>query len=63
MSRVKAKDLRGLSQAELDQKKLGFEKDLHDLRQKKSMGTLEKPHLFKITRRQIAQINTIKKEK
>ena len=63
MSRVKPKELRGLSVAELDQKKHGLEKDLHDLRQKRSMGTLEKPHLFKLTRKQIAQINTIRKEK
>ncbi len=63
MSRVKAKDLRGLSVAELDQKKSALEKSLFDLRQKKAMGTLEKPHEFKITRRQIAQINTIKREK
>ena len=63
MGRVKAKDLRGLSSGELDLKKQGLEKDLHDLRQKKAMGTLEKPHFFKLFRRQIAQINTIRKEK
>ena len=63
MSRVKAKDLRGLSLVELDQKKSGLEKALFDLRQKKAMGTLEKPHQFKVIRRQIAQINTLKREK
>jgi large subunit ribosomal protein L29 len=63
MSRVKAKDLRGLSSVELDQKKGGLEKELFDLRQKKAMGTLEKPHQFKVIRRQIAQINTLKREK
>jgi large subunit ribosomal protein L29 len=63
MSRVKVNELRGLSANELDQKKQTLQKDLHDLRQKKSMGTLEKPHLFKVIRRQIAQINTIRKEK
>ena len=63
MSRVKAKDLRGLSLAELDQKKSGLEKELFDLRQKKAMGTLEKPHQFKLLRRQVAQINTLKREK
>ena len=63
MSRVKAKDLRGLSSAELDQKKSGLEKELFDLRQKKATGTLEKPHQFKVIRRQVAQINTIKREK
>ena len=63
MSRVKAKDLRGLSLAELDQKKSTLEKEFFDLRQKKASGTLEKPHQFKLIRRQIAQINTIKREK
>ena len=60
---MKAKDMRGLSSAELDQKKNGLEKDLFDLRQKKAMGTLEKPHQFKLIRKQIAQINTLKREK
>ncbi len=63
MSRVKAKDLRGLSSLELDQKKNALEKDLFELRQKKAAGTLEKPHQFKVIRRQIAQINTVKREK
>ncbi|OIO37855.1 MAG: 50S ribosomal protein L29 [Candidatus Omnitrophica bacterium CG1_02_46_14] len=63
MTQIKAKDIRGLSAAELDQKKSILEKSLFDLRQKKAMGTLEKPHEFKAIRRQIAQINTIKKEK
>lgn len=63
MSRVKAKDLRGLSHAELDQKKQSLQKELFDLRQKKTMGTLEKPHQFKLIRREIAQISTIRKEK
>ena len=63
MSRPKAKDLRNLSAAELDQKKAAFEKDLFDLRQKRALGTLDKPHHFKLIRRQIAQINTVRKEK
>ena len=63
MARVKARDLRGLSKVELEQKKSGLEKELLGLRQKKALGTLEKPHQFKIIRRQIAQINTVEKEK
>ena len=63
MSRVKAKDLRGLSHAELDQKKQALQKELFGLRQKKAMGTLEKPHQFKLIRKEIAQISTIRKEK
>lgn len=63
MSRVKINEFRGQSTGELDQKKQNLQKELHDLRQKKAMGTLEKPHLFKVLRKQIAQINTIRKEK
>ncbi len=60
--KIKAKELRGLSDQELDQKKDALEKELHDLRQKKLTGQLDKPHQFKLVRRQIAQVNTIKKE-
>lgn len=63
MSRVKVKDLRGLSHVELDQKKQALQKELFELRQKKAMGTLEKPHRFKLIRKEIAQISTIRKEK
>lgn len=63
MSRSKAKDLRNLSAAELTNKLESLEKDLHDLRQKKITGQLDKPHQFKAARRQVAQILTVKKEK
>ena len=62
MSLVKGKDVRGLSAVELDQKQEALEKELRDLRQKKVTGQLDKPHAFKATRRQIAQINTIRRE-
>lgn len=63
MKRVKAGELRNLSAQELEQKRGSLEKSLHDLRQKKITGQLDKPHEFKALRRQIAQINTIEKEK
>ena len=63
MSAVKGKDVRGLSAVELDQKQEALEKELQDLRQKKVTGQLDKPHAFKAARRQIAQINTIRREK
>jgi large subunit ribosomal protein L29 len=63
MSRVKAKDIRSLSLEELNQKQGGLEKQLQELRQKKITGQLDKPHTFKMTRRQVAQINTIRREK
>ena len=62
MSRPKANDLRNLSLTELDQKKTALEKEWFDLRQKKITGTLDKPHQFKLVRRQIAQVLTVKRE-
>ncbi len=63
MSIAKAKDLRGLSKQELLLKRDALEKELHELRQKKVIGQLDKPHFFKKARRQIAQILTIVREK
>ena len=63
MSLVKGRDLRGLSAVELEQKHLALEKELQELRQKKVTGQLDKPHFFKNLRRQIAQVNTIQREK
>ena len=62
MSKFKVADLRALSAQELDQKITTIEKELHDLRQKKITGQLDKPHLFKKSRRQIAQVLTVKRE-
>ena len=63
MPSVKAKDLRGLSAEELNHKRQTLEKELFELQQKKITGQLDKPHLFKSVRRQIAQVNTIVREK
>ena len=63
MSRLKVNELRGLSLQELQTKESALQKDLFDLRQKKITGQLDKPHQFKAVRRQIAQVNTLKKEK
>lgn len=62
MALTKGKELRGLSADELKQKREALEKGLNELRQKQITGQLEKPHQFKLMRRQIAQINTIEKE-
>ena len=59
----KVGELRGLSPDELRQKREGLEKGLNELRQKKVTGQLDKPHQFKLLRKQVAQINTIEKEK
>ena len=63
MSRVKAATVRSLSAGEMDAKESALRKELFELRQKKITGQLDKPHLFKAVRRQIAQLNTLKREK
>lgn len=63
MTKAKISDLRSLSTNELGHKKEALQKELFELRQKKVTGQLEKPHQFKLVRRQIAQINTIQREK
>ena len=63
MSRIKANELRNLSAAELQQKKDVLEKEMFELRQKRLVGQLDKPHVFKSVRRQIAQIETVTREK
>ena len=63
MSRIKVNTLRDLSLQELQSKENAFQKELFDLRQKKITGQLDKPHLFKSVRRQIAQVHTLKREK
>lgn len=63
MNRAKLNDLRALSPAELAQKRIAAEKELYDLRQKKITGQLDKPHQFSLTRKLIARIQTIEREK
>ena len=63
MSQPKARDLRGLSADELNQKLDALAKELQGFRQKKITGQLDKPHFFKSTRRQIAQVHTVQREK
>ena len=63
MSRVKASILRDLSLQEMQSKESALQKDLFDLRQKKITGQLDKPHQFKKAKREIAKINTVKREK
>ena len=63
MALTKGNDLRGLSPDELMLKRQALEKGLNELRQKKVTGQLDKPHQFKLLRRQVAQIRTIENEK
>ena len=63
MPLAKANELRGLNSDELKLKREALEKGLNELRQKSVTGQLDKPHQFKRMRKQVAQINTIEKEK
>jgi len=59
---MKAKELRALSTVELNQKLQELKKQLMDLEFKRYSG-VDKPHLFKQTKRDIARILTILREK
>lgn len=58
----KTKDLRVLAKEELKEKLNVLNKQLMDLQFKRRTG-VEKPHLFKTTKRDIARILTILKER
>ncbi|MFH1776680.1 MAG: 50S ribosomal protein L29 [Candidatus Omnitrophota bacterium] len=64
---LKAKDLRELSEKELETKLHSLEQELYNLRFQRSTSRLDKPHLIKTARKDIARvktvINLIKKEK
>lgn len=60
---MSTKDIRELSDAELE-KKLRDSRDAHvDLRMRKQTGQVEHPHELKQLRREIARLETILKEK
>lgn len=59
---MKIKELRGLSDQELQDKIDDLNKQLMELQFKRRSGA-EKPHLFKVVKRDIARILTILNEK
>lgn len=59
---MKAKDLRLLTERELDDKLEDLRKQLMELQFKRKTG-VEKPHLFKQTKREIARILAVLVEK
>lgn len=59
---MKAKELKVLAKEELGEKREGLKKQLMDLQFKRKMG-IEKPHMFKQFKKDIARIHTILKEK
>ncbi len=60
---MKAKDLRNLTNEELNQKMDELYKKLFQLRSDIKIGRLEKPHEIKACKRDIARIKTILNER
>ena len=58
-----AKDYREKSEAELNEELLNLRKEQFNLRMQRGAGQLSKPHLFNITRKDIARVKTILVEK
>lgn len=59
---MKAKELKVLAKEELGEKLEGLKKQLMDLQFKRNIG-VEKPHMFKVLKKDIARIHTVLKEK
>jgi large subunit ribosomal protein L29 len=60
---MKAKELRGLSREELLNKEAALRQDLFKCNQQRYSGRVEKPHLFKAIKKDIARIRTLLNEK
>ena len=60
---MKIKDLRELSDKELESKIIETNKELFNLRMKQSTGTLEKPSKIRELRKDVARMKTILKER
>ena len=60
---LKTKDLRNLSETELREKEKSLYKELFELNQQRYSGRVEKPHLFKQVKKDIARVLTVLNEK
>jgi large subunit ribosomal protein L29 len=60
---MKAQELRELSKEELDLKLSSLEEELFKLQYQRKTGQVQKPHLFKQIKRDIARIKTILRER
>ena len=63
MNLLKIKELRELSNKELETKVRESKKELFNLRMKQSTGTLEKPSKIKELRKDVARMKTIIRER
>ena len=62
-SLTKARDLRGMTDAQLDEKLYEARQELFHLRFQSATGALENPSRLKLTKREIARILTIRNER
>lgn len=60
---IKANELRNMTVTEIAQKVDALKKDLFDMRTEAKAGRIEKPHLLKVLRKDIARCETVLKEK
>jgi large subunit ribosomal protein L29 len=60
---MKAKEIRSMTEEEIENKILEFEDKLFKQKVQKSLGQVENPHKIKETRRDIARLKTIIAEK
>ena len=60
---MKPSEIRQMSDEEIKQRIKELEEDLFNLRVQKAFGQLEKPHLFKAIKRDIARMKTILRER
>ncbi len=60
---MKTQELRGLSKEELLQKIKSLKEELFRLNTQRYAGTVEKPHLFSLIKKDIARVHTLLNEK
>lgn len=63
MALSKIQDARDLSDQELDEQIRALRRQLFELRMQKATRQTVKPHLFKHTRHQLAQLMTVERER
>ncbi len=63
MPKMKAEELRNLSKEELETRLKELREQLFSLNTKSALGTLEKTHMRKEIKREIARVLTIMREK
>ena len=61
--KLKASQLREMTDEEIMQKKGTINKELFGLRQQAKMGRIDKPHRINLARKEIARIETILNER